>query len=45
MLDAAQQWTTCFADYPISDFDLGPGKMVCPEKVAINFRVFHLFRG
>jgi hypothetical protein len=31
--------------HPVSDFDLAPGKKVCPEKVAVIFRAFHLFRG
>jgi hypothetical protein len=35
----------CFATHPVSDFDLAPGKRVCPEKVAMIFRVFHLVRG
>jgi hypothetical protein len=37
MLAAAQQWTAYFAACPISDFDLAPGRMVCPEKAAMNF--------
>jgi hypothetical protein len=34
-----------FAAHPVSDFDLAPGKRVCPEKVAVIFRVFRLVRG
>jgi hypothetical protein len=34
-----------FAAHPVSDFFLAPGKMVCPEKVALIFRAFRLFRG
>jgi hypothetical protein len=37
--------TACFAAHPVSGFDLASGKKVCPEKVAMIFRVFRLVRG
>jgi hypothetical protein len=34
-----------FCNCPVSEFDLAPGKRVCPEKSGKNFRVFRLVRG